>query len=69
MSFPRWFIYSLIIMLVIPLLTGCSVGTVIAHGTDFAVSRYCDVPKGARSLVRKKVAEKIAPNSIQINCQ
>ncbi len=68
MTLPRYFIWSLIIIMIIPLLTGCSVGTTIAHGADYAVSRYCDIPKGARSAVRKTVATTVAPNSIQIIC-
>ena len=68
MTFPRYFIWSLIIIMMIPLLTGCSVGTTIAHGADYAVSRYCDIPKVGRSAVRKTVATTVAPNSIQIIC-
>mgnify|MGYP003972841383 FL=1 len=68
MTFPRYFIWSLIIMMMIPLLTACSVGTTIAHGANFAVSRYCDIPKIGRSAVRKTVDTTVAPSSIQIIC-
>ncbi len=68
MAFPRWFYFSMIALFLIPLLTACSVGTTIAHGADYAVSRYCDIPQISRSAVRQTIATVVAPNSIQITC-
>jgi len=68
MTFPKYFLITMVIMLIIPLLVGCSAATTIAHGTDFAVSKYCKIPSAGRSAVREAVGRAVHPNSIKITC-
>jgi len=68
MSFPRWFIYLMILMLSIPLLTGCSTVAMVGHGASLAVDKYCSVSASKRKIIRTAVASRLDPNSIQINC-
>jgi hypothetical protein len=65
---PRWFIFILIAMIFLPVLTGCSAGAVISKSASFAVSKYCTVPQGGRKAVRKVVDRAVSPNSIAITC-
>ncbi len=65
---PRWLVFTLILMLSVPLLSGCSAGTVIGKSAAFAVSKYCTVPEGGRKAVRKVVDRAVSPNSIAITC-
>jgi hypothetical protein len=65
---PRWFVYTLIIMITIPVLTGCSAGAVISKSASFAVSKYCSVPQAGRKAVRKVVSRAVHPNAIAITC-
>ena len=68
MTFPRWFILALMLMLAIPLLTACSTLAMVEHGAVMAVDRYCAVSAVKRKLIRTAVASRLEPNSIQINC-
>ncbi len=67
-EFPRWFTFTLVMMIFIPLLEGCSAGAVIGKSADFAVSKYCEVPQAGRKAVRKVVSRAVSPNSIKIEC-
>lgn len=68
MTLPRYFILALVFMIVVPLLSGCSAGTVISKSASFAVSKYCGVPEAGRKAVRKAVGRAVSPNSIRIAC-
>jgi hypothetical protein len=68
MTFPKYFLITMVIMLIIPLLVGCSATTTIAKGADFAVSKYCKIPSAGRSAVRAAVGRAVHPNSIKITC-
>jgi|SaaInlV_135m_DNA_1039713.scaffolds.fasta_scaffold152060_2 hypothetical protein len=68
MTFPRYFILTLIVMLAIPLLTACSTLAMVEHGAVMAVDSYCSVSASKRKLIRTAVASRLEPNSIQINC-
>jgi hypothetical protein len=68
MSFPRYFILALIVMLAIPLLTACSTLAIAERGAVMVVDRYCSVSASKRKLIRTAVASRLEPNSIQINC-
>jgi len=66
---PRWLVFTLILMLSVPILTGCSAGAVISKSANFAVSKYCEVPQGARKTVRTAVNRSVSPHSITITCR
>jgi hypothetical protein len=68
MALPKYFIFALLLMLIAPLLVGCSAATTIAKGADFAVSKYCKIPSAGRSAVRESVGRAVHPNSIKITC-
>jgi hypothetical protein len=68
MTLPKYFLITMVIMLIIPLLAGCSATTTIAKGADFAVSKYCKIPSAGRSAVRAAVGRAVHPNSITITC-
>jgi len=68
MTLPKYFLITMVIMLIIPLLVGCSAATTIAKGADFAVSKYCKIPSAGRSAVRKIVDRSVYPNTIAITC-
>ena len=68
MTLPRYFILALVFMMVVPLLSGCSAGTVIGKSADFAVSKYCEVPEAGRNAVRQVVSRAVHPNTIKITC-
>jgi hypothetical protein len=61
-------IVMILVILLAPLLGGCSTGRLIGEGASFVVNKYCDVPEAGRKAVRKVVAKAVAPNSIVINC-
>ena len=67
-TFPRYFILVLVLILLVPLLTACSTVTAISNGADFAVSRYCKIPSAGRAAVRKAVGRAVYPNKIEITC-
>ena len=67
-TFPRWFNFTLIAIMAIGLLAGCSAGAVVTKSVSFAVSKYCEVPEAGRKAVRKAVRRAVSPNSIMINC-
>jgi len=67
-TFPRWFTGTLILMIFIPLLEGCSAGAVVSKSASFAVSKYCEIPASGRKAVRKAVGRAVSPNSIEITC-
>jgi hypothetical protein len=67
-SFPRYFILALIVMLAIPLLTACSTLAIAERGAVMVVDRYCSVSASKRKLIRAAVASRLESNSIQINC-
>jgi len=68
MAFPKWFYFSMIALLIIPLLAGCSTAKVIGSGASFAVSKYCKIPSGARGSVRAVVDSSVHPDKIRIIC-
>ena len=68
MTFPKYFLITMVIMLFIPSLAGCSATTTISKGADFAVSKYCKIPSAGRSAVRAAVGRAVHPNSIKITC-
>jgi hypothetical protein len=68
MTLPKYFIFALLFMLIVPLLSGCSAGTVIGKSADFAVSKYCEVPEAGRNAVRQVVSRAVHPNTIRITC-
>jgi len=68
MKIPTPFILAMILMILAPLLTGCSAGAVISKSASFAVSKYCKVPEGGRKAVRKVVDRAVSPNSIAVTC-
>jgi len=68
MTLPKYFLITMVIMLIIPLLVGCSAATTIAKGADFAVSKYCKIPSAGRSAVREAVGRAVHPNRVEINC-
>ena len=68
MTLPRYFILALVFMIMVPLLSGCSAGTVIGKSADFAVSKYCEIPHEGRSAVRQVVSRAVHPNTIRITC-
>ena len=67
-EFPRWFTLTLILMIFIPLLEGCSAVSVASKSASYAVSKYCEVPASGRKAVRKAVGRAVSPNSITIEC-
>ena len=67
-TLPRYFIYAMVFMMVVPLLSGCSAGAVISKSASFAVSKYCEVPEAGRKAVRKAVGRAVSPNKIEITC-
>jgi hypothetical protein len=68
-TLPRYFIYAMVFMIMVPLLTACSTVALVSHGANLAVSQYCSkAPGAARSVIRKAVNKSLAPNSIAITC-
>ena len=67
-TFPRWFTLTLLLMIFIPLLEGCSAVSVASKSASYAVSKYCEVPASGRKAVRKAVGRAVSPNSIEITC-
>jgi hypothetical protein len=67
-AFPRWFTFTLTLMIFIPLLEGCSAGAVASKSVSYAVSKYCEVPEAGRKAVRKAVSRAVSPDSIMIRC-
>jgi hypothetical protein len=65
---PRWLVFTLILMLSVPMLTGCSAGAVISKSASFAVSKYCEIPQGGRKAVRTAVNRSVSPHSVAITC-
>ncbi len=68
MTLPKYFIFALLFMLIVPLVAGCSATTTIAKGADFAVSKYCKIPSAGRTAVRAAVGRSVYPNTIKITC-
>jgi hypothetical protein len=68
MKLPTPFIIAMILMLVVPMLSGCSAGAVISKSASFAVSKYCKVPEGGRKAVRKVVDRAVFPDAIRVTC-
>jgi len=68
-TLPRYFIYALVFMMVVPLLTACSAVDLASRGAGIVVGQYCSkAPGAARSVIRKAVNKSLAPNSIAITC-
>jgi hypothetical protein len=67
-TLPRYFIYAMVFMMMVPLLSGCSVGAVATKSVSYAVSKYCEVPEAGRKAVRAAVGRAVSPNKIEITC-
>lgn len=57
-----------IVLACLVLITGCAE----VHTSEIILSKivadYCKAPESGRLIIRKKVANVLEPNSIQINC-
>ena len=68
-TLPRYFIYAMVFMIMVPLLTSCSAATLASRSAGAIVEQYCaKAPGVARSLLRKTVNSAISPNKIEITC-
>jgi hypothetical protein len=68
MTFPRYFIWSLIIMMMIPLLAGCA--ATAGKAASFAVSSYCKIPSGTigRKGIRETFNKSVYPHKVEVTC-
>jgi hypothetical protein len=57
-----------LIILTTVILTGCSTMDTAKLAASHAVTKYCSIPAGARSLAREELDKAIEPNSIKVTC-
>ena len=67
-TFPRYFIFAMVFMMVVPLLTGCA--ATASNAASFAVTSYCKIPGGTigRKGIRTAFNDAVYPHKVVVTC-
>lgn len=59
---------TLILLLTLIGLTGCEAVTATEMVSSIAIAEYCKAPEAGRAILRIRVSQILAPNSVQVVC-